>query len=409
MTKANKSGSFLEDQIYDILKTYGDICITKQFPLNDVFGTGKVDFKVEYRNKSFFFEAKNQIVCGSVDQKLPFYLENIRENKYPGHFALIINGNGVRNGALSYLKRKQKELNFSIIDFDDIKHQLDKLLNYDEIQTIKLKLSPVIKWAGGKRMIMDSIIKFFPKKIEGDYYEPFCGGFSVACELYNTCKFSDKTMIYINDTIPQLISLYRVIKQDPYPLIEELKKPNYLSNKTNFELNKARYNSDEYKEEIEIAALFLFLNKTGYNGLYRVNKDGKYNVPFAKRENVKLYDEENINAMHHFFKRCVITCLDYKEILYNVKKGDMVYCDPPYYDTFNSYSKTKFPESEQLNLFSTCSSLKQYSTVFVSNSDCSFINNLYSSCVINKIPVKRVVNSNAKDRSIIIYELFITF
>lgn len=407
MSKANRSGVLLEGLIFDILKTYQGINITKQFPLNDIFGTSKVDFKIDYKGRSFFIEAKNQIVSGSVDQKLPFYLENIRENRYPGHFVFVLNGNGIRNGALSYLKRKQLELNFSIIDFDNISTQLKNLLEYNEAQTVNLRVKPIIKWAGGKRMIMDDIKKLFPQKIEHDYHEPFCGGFSVACELYNTDRFGKNTTIYLNDSIPQLITLYEVVKEAPLELIEVLKDPKYTVNAQNFEQNKERYNSNAEKSNIEIAALFLFLNKAGYNGVYRENKDGKYNVPFCKKENIKLYEEENLMTMSLFLQRCQLSSSDYKQALNKVKEGDTVYCDPPYYNTFNSYSKEKFDGNSQITLSQRCIMLKDKANVMVSNSDEPFIYELYSNCNIHRIPVKRVVNNKGEERSNVIHELFI--
>lgn len=407
MSKANRSGVILEGLIFDILKTYQGINILKQFPLNDIFGTSKVDFKIDYKGRSFFIEAKNQIVSGSVDQKLPFYIENIREKKYTGHFVFVLNGNGIRNGALSYLKRKQMELNFSIIDFDNISTQLRNLLEHNEVQTVNLRVKPIIKWAGGKRMIMNDIKKLFPQKIEGDYHEPFCGSFSVACELYNTDRFGKDTKIYLNDSIAQLMTLYEVVKEQPLELIEVLKDPKYIVNAQNFEKNKERYNSNVQKSKIEIAALFLFLNKTGYNGVYRENREGKYNVPFCKKENIKLYEEENLMTMSLFLQRCHLSSCDYKQALNNVKKGDVVYCDPPYYNTFNSYSKDKFDEKCQIVLSQHCKMLKVISNVMVSNSDEHFISQLYSDCTIHKIPVKRVINNKGEERSSIIYELFI--
>jgi len=407
MAKANRSGVVLEGLIYNILQKYQGIGIVKQYPLNDIFGSSKVDFKIDYKGKTFFIEAKNQSVSGSVDQKLPFYLENIRENKYPGHFVFVLNGNGIRNGALSYLKRKQSELNFSIIDFDNITQQLLGLLEYNQVQTINLRIKPIIKWAGGKRMIMNDIKKLFPSKIEGNYHEPFCGGFSVACELYNTDRFGKDTVIYLNDNIPQLITLYEMIKQNPLALMEELKNERYVVNKENFERNKDRYNSNEIKTNLEIAALFLFLNKSGYNGVYRENREGKYNVPFCKKDNVKLYEEENLMTMSQFLQRCILSCSDYRSALQQARDGDTVYCDPPYHNTFNSYSKNVFDEKSQILLANCCVALKDKVDVMVSNSDEPLIHELYSSATVHKIPVKRVVNSKGQDRTNIVYELFI--
>jgi DNA adenine methylase len=407
MSKANKSGILLEDMIYRVLESFNGINVTKQYPLKDIFGVGKIDFKIEYRNKYYFLEAKNQTVAGSVDQKLPFYIENIREMKYPGHFIFVINGDGIRNGAMSYLKNKQKELDFSIIEFERLEQQLSDLFQNNIVQTVDIKVKPVIKWAGGKRMIMERIKNLLPEKILGNYYEPFCGGFSVACELFNSGRLGEKTIVHLNDNIPQLITLYKVIQNDPVLLLNELKKPEYIVTKDNFEINKERYNNF-YNTEVETAALFLFLNKSGYNGVYRENKEGKYNVPFCKKEFTSLYEEENIYSMHNFLKRCILTCEDYKTVLQNTTIGDVIYCDPPYHSTFNSYSKVKFEEQDQKELAKYCRELKDNGRlVFVSNSDTDFVRDLYRDCDVHKIPMKRVVNSKSEDRSNINYELFI--
>lgn len=409
MARANRSGAILEGLIQDTLNTYTGITIIKQFPLKDIFGTCKVDFKVNYKGWDFFIEAKNQSVPGSVDQKLPFYIENIRERKYPGHFVFVIKGEGIRNGAIAYLKQKQKELNFSIIDFTTLDSQLYNLLEYNLQQTINLKVKPIIKWAGGKRMIMDKIKNLFPEKIEGDYYEPFCGGFSVACELYNTGRFGENTVIHLNDNIVELVTLYDIVKRCPDLLIKELQDVKYIVNSTNFQVNKDRYNNCKNDmNAVEIAALFLFLNKSGFNGVYRENGTGMYNVPFCKKDNVNLYEADNIYAMHFFLQRCVITYGDYTTQLAGVKPGDFVYCDPPYHGTFNSYSKDKFGDENQMQLSNICYEMGSDGvSVVISNSDTDLIRELYHKGELHRIPVKRVVNSKSEMRGDTKYELFI--
>jgi hypothetical protein len=249
MTQANKNGNSLENFVEKLLTSYTGITIIKEYKIKDIFGESKVDFKVEYKGRSFCFECKNQPVAGSVDQKLPYYIENIREDKYCGHFVFILKGNGIRNGALDYLKRKQREMNFSVIHVDNLDVSLKCLLENGEKQCLVSKVKPIIKWAGGKRSIMNHILPLFPNKILKDYHEPFCGGISVACELYNTGRFSNNTTIYLNDTISQLICLYTVIKQDPELLINELSKEQYIISKENFEINKERYNEISKKSE----------------------------------------------------------------------------------------------------------------------------------------------------------------
>lgn len=408
MSKANKNGFSMETEVYNVLKKYKDLCVTREYPIQDIFGKSKVDFKLEYDGKIFIIECKNQTVSGSVDQKIPYYIENIRENKYNGHFVFIFKGNGIRNGALEYLKRKQKELDFSIIKFDELEKGLQELLK-GKSQTIVSKVSPIIKWAGGKRSIMSKIINFFPDKINGDYHEPFCGGLSVLCELYNTGKLSENTKIYLNDNIYQLIYLYQIIKEDPESLVNELGKECYIASKENFEKNKKRYNIlGPQDSKLEIAALFLFLNKTGFNGVYRENKKGEYNVPFGKNSDVSIYNTDNLYAMHELLQKCVLNHGDYCEAIKDMKRGDFVYFDPPYYKTFSSYSSQPFDKENHVTLSEKCYLLKSAGiNMVLSNSSEEFVKNLYKDSVIHKVSVKRVINSKASDRKNEVYELCI--
>lgn len=416
MTKANKNGSILEDNVQQLLETYTSLSFIKEYKIKDIFGESKIDFKVDYKGKSFFLECKNQNVSGSVDQKLPYYIENIRNSKYLGHFVFIFKGKGIRKGALEYLKEKQQEMDFSIIYFDNLEESMKQLFETGQKQSLRTKVKPIIKWAGGKRTIMNNLLPLFPDKINKDYHEPFCGGISVACELYNSGKFSNNTKIYLNDTIFQLIYLYEIIKEDPILLITELYKEQYKVSAENFKKNKERYNelsknNEENKEiRLELAALFLFLNKTGFNGVYRENQKGEYNVPFGKKTNVILYDKDNLYTMHKFLQNCILTCNDYTVALEKAVTGDFIYCDPPYYNTFNSYSKYKFDKKEHSILYKKCQEIKNDNVdVIVSNSYNEFVCDLYKDCTINKIPVKRVINSKAEHRGDIIYELCIKF
>lgn len=273
------------------------------------------------------------------------------------------------------------------------------------------KVKPIIKWAGGKRSIMKYLLPLFPGKIENDYHEPFCGGISVACELYNSGRFSNNTTIYLNDNISQLICLYEVVKKDPRLLIDELSKEQYMVTKENFEKNKIRYNEIRSNIKdflVEIAALFLFLNKSGFNGMYRENLKGEYNVPYGKKTNVTLYEENNLYTMYTFLQNCVLTCKDYSACLENVKPGDFIYCDPPYYKTFNSYSKNKFDDTEHSVLAKRCYELKSNNVdIILSNSENEIIREFYKDSNVHCIPVKRVINSKAENRGDTIYELCI--
>jgi DNA adenine methylase len=406
-SKANKTGSELEESILVILKQF-DPNVVSQYSIKDIYGNSKVDFKLVYNDKVFYIEAKNQSVPGSVDQKFPYYIENIRSGVYGKdvHFIFIINTKGVRNGALSYLKQKQSEFAFSVIDKDCLFESLSVLLKEDTQQTINLPCIPVIKWAGGKRMVMKNISPLFPDKITGDFFEPFAGGVSVSCHLYNTNRVSGK--FYLNDTLQQLVAVYSVLKQDPGSLIQELSSDAYIVNRENFDKIKMKYNTKAYSSDAELASIFLFLNKAGFNGVYRENSSGEYNVPFCKKDNVCVYTNESLQAMSEFLQNSILSSGDYKEVVDKAKPGDVVYFDPPYHKTFIGYSSIKFEEKHHIELRDTCIRLKSMGAkVFVSNSDTPFIRELYSQFTIHEIPVRRVVNSKSKDRKNIVYELFI--
>jgi DNA adenine methylase len=277
----------------------------------------------------------------------------------------------------------------------------DKFLE-DAQKIISAKPKPFVKWVGGKRQLLAQFRlmnlyppeKFDPKT--GRYFEPFVGGGAVFFDLLPEKAF-------LSDLNNDLVITYNVIKNDVEKLISSLKK--HKTDKEYFLTIRAQ-NSIELSD-LEIASRFIFLNRTCFNGMYRVNSKGGFNVPFGKYTNPLICDEQNLRKVSGALKEVEIKKQDYKAILKKAKKGDFVYFDPPYYpinktSSFTSYTSESFLEKEQTELRDTFEELnKRGCFVMLSNSDTPFINKIYSeikSVRITKVQAGRAINSDASKR-----------
>jgi DNA adenine methylase len=240
--------------------------------------------------------------------------------------------------------------------------------------------------------------KFDPKT--GRYFEPFVGGGAVFFDLLPKKAF-------LSDMNNELVVTYNVIKNDVESLIKALKK--HQNTKEYF--LEIRAKEVGKLTDVEIASRFIYLNRTCFNGLYRVNSHGGFNVPFAGNKNPLICDEINLKKISKALKYVEIKKQDYKEVLKKAKKGDFVYFDPPYYpinktSSFTSYTKEAFLEKEQIELRDTFMELtKRDCFVMLSNSDTPFINKIYSEIKIkgkliriNKVYAGRAINSDASKR-----------
>jgi DNA adenine methylase len=273
-------------------------------------------------------------------------------------------------------------------------------------------LSPLIKWAGGKRQILPTLMMHFPKEFN-NYYEPFVGAGSVFMELYNKQKLDGKT-IYISDIMVPLINLYNVVSLQAEALIEELSNPKYANDREIYLGLRQRFNQIKKEEPtVELAALFVYLNKTGFNGMYRENAKGEYNIPFGKQNAPMVCNRTAISNLTNFLSlpNVTVKCGDYLETEPLVQRGDFVYMDPPYYGTFTGYNKDEFGEAEQRRLRDYFLLLTQRGVlVALSNSDCDFIRGLYQDVPgvrMIQIPVKRMINSKVEARGQTKIELLI--
>lgn len=258
---------------------------------------------------------------------------------------------------------------------------------------------PVVKWLGGKRQLLNEINKYVPKNFT-TYYEPFLGGGAVLFEL------QPKKAI-INDINSELMNIYQVIKNDVEELITDLKR--HQNNKEYFyKLRELDRDKEDFKNlnPIERASRVIYLNKTCYNGLFRVNKSGEFNAPFGNYKNPNIVNEVTLRAVSNYFNKAQVsfTCSDFEDILRNTRKGAFVYLDPPYdpiSDTanFTGYDKGGFDRQEQIRLKNACDKLNNKGVKFLlSNSSTDFIRELYQDYRIITIQAKRAINSKGDKR-----------
>jgi DNA adenine methylase len=269
----------------------------------------------------------------------------------------------------------------------------DKKMKYNNLVT------PVLKWVGGKRQLMTEIKKYIPLKFS-TYYEPFVGGGALFFEL-------QPKKAVINDVNEELINLYLVIMNNVEELIVDLTR--YENTEECFYTTRELDRDEEtYKllTPIQRASRMHFLNKTCYNGLFRVNSSGQFNTPFGNYKNPNITNEITLRAVNKYFKEASITFLntDFEDALKGIRKGGFVYFDPPYdplsdSSSFTGYSKGGFDRDEQVRLKSLCDKLNKQGIKFLlSNSATSFIKELYKDYRIEIIKAKRAINSQGDKR-----------
>jgi len=231
---------------------------------------------------------------------------------------------------------------------------------------------PFVKWAGGKTQLLAKLVRHMPSKFNS-YIEPFVGGGALFFEV-----MPDKAVL--SDSNEELINAYIVIKNNVEELIHDLQK----HRNTNEYFYSMRQISPENLSDIERASRFIYLNKTCYNGLYRVNKKGHFNVPFGRYKNPKICDAKNLRNVSKHLKNVRICCKGYKELLAEeAKPGDFVYLDPPYhpvsmYSDFKRYTKEFFVKKDQIELAEVYHELTAKGCLLMLSNSCSkFIFDLY--------------------------------
>lgn len=264
-----------------------------------------------------------------------------------------------------------------------------------------LKGKPFVKWAGGKRQIIDKLKEHVPEEF-GTYFEPFVGGGALLFEL-------EPEKAVINDSNRELMNVYECIQDETKleKMLRELDK--YEANHSEefyFEIrNKDRDKAKFWKiVDYKRAARTIYLNKACFNGLYRVNSKNEFNVPFNKKDKINTYDGPNMRTIHAYFNYRDVTLLscDFEEAVKDAKKGDFIYFDPPYdsdTSTFNSYTEDGFDRNEQVRLARVFKELSDKGCyVMLSNHNTSLIKELYKDFNIHLIEAKRNINANGKKR-----------
>ena len=263
-----------------------------------------------------------------------------------------------------------------------------------------LLLSPILKWVGGKRQLLSEIIPLIDESCD-NYVEPFIGGGAVLFRL------QPKKAI-INDYNTELINVYRTVRDDLDGLVALLKEhEKYNSSDYYYEVRALDRTPDFDKmSNLEKAARIIYLNKTCYNGLYRVNSLGQFNSPYGRYKNPNIVNEVVLRAISKYLNRNEISIRsgDYKDVLNDIEKNTFVYLDPPYMpisssSSFTGYTEGGFGYDKQVELKEECDKLNSKGVQFLqSNSDCEEIRELYKAYRIKVVKAKRAINSDAKKR-----------
>lgn len=261
---------------------------------------------------------------------------------------------------------------------------------------------PFVKWVGGKRGILNELLKYIPQRIN-NYYEPFVGGGALFFKICDTANFS-----YLSDLNVDLVVTYKTIKDRPKELIEKLEI--HARNHNQEYYYKVR-ESQELTDPIENSARFIYLMKTCFNGLWRVNKENRFNTPIGSYKNPNICDRQNILAVSNILQKAEIKYQDFSKIV--PKQGDFVYFDPPYHptaqDSFVKYVSKGFTEKDQIKLRDFALKLSKAGVkVMISNSDSDFILNIYQKDFkIQKISAPRTINRKVDKRESV-FEVLIT-
>ncbi len=293
-----------------------------------------------------------------------------------------------------------------------------RTVRYEKEHAISLK--PFVKWVGGKSQLIDELEKMLPtdgEKVLKKYCEPMVGGGAL---FFNILSKYDFEQLYISDINAELINAYQVIKRDVDSLIEKLQEMQMLfcpmdenGRKFYYYSIRDKFNNMQLCENmaIEKAAYFIFLNKTCFNGLYRVNRKGQFNVPMGAYKNPMICDEENLRNINKVLQNVTIVCGDYSLSKQFIDQKTFVYFDPPYRPIsetsgFTSYNSDSFDDDEQIRLARFIDELNASGAkIVLSNSDPknvnpedTFFDELYKAYQIKRVSATRMINSKAEAR-----------
>lgn len=293
-----------------------------------------------------------------------------------------------------------------------------RTVRYEKSKSVTLK--PFVKWVGGKSQLVEQIKKMLPsdgEKTLTKYAEPMVGGGALFFSILSKYDFEE---LYISDINAELINAYQSVKNDVENLIAKLNEMQMLflpmdenGRKYFYYTVRERFNSTALTEETatEKAAQFIFLNKTCFNGLYRVNRKGQFNVPMGAYKNPTICDDENLRNIHEALKNVTIVCGDYSLSKSFIDKDTFVYLDPPYRpisetSAFTAYNSDVFDDEEQIRLSKFIDEINlSGAKIVLSNSDPknvneddNFFDDLYKNYKINRVEASRAINSKGDKR-----------
>jgi DNA adenine methylase len=259
----------------------------------------------------------------------------------------------------------------------------------------KASARPFIKWAGGKGRLLAQYAPLFPNEI-GDYHEPFLGSGAVFFHLRH--RIGGRA--FLSDRIGELVRSFGAVRDDPGGVIRHLGQHVYEQG----HYYRVRSQNPARLSVAGLAARFIYLNRTGFNGLYRVNRSGRFNVPFGRHTNPTICDAEGLRRASHALAGAEIEQRGYQELSGWAEAGDFVYLDPPYHPltktaNFTSYTADRFGEADQRALAQACRELDAIGARFMlSNSDTPLIRDLYKEFDIQQVFAARAINSQSSKR-----------
>ena len=267
-------------------------------------------------------------------------------------------------------------------------------------KTTQINAQPFLKWVGGKKSLIPQLGPLFPRRFNR-YFEPFLGGAAVFLHL-------QPRHASLSDINPRLIQCYMAVRDDCESVMEQLRKLRRGHSKDAYYEARNRMNSDQELSITERAALQIYLNKTCFNGLYRENRRGHFNVPFGRYDNPRIFDAVNIKKVSHMLRNVTISCQPFERIIDQAQPGDFVYLDPPYHplsktSNFTSFTRHGFDTFDQKRLAEVCKLLdRRGCLVMQSNSDTELIQGLYEDFSVSRVSARRNINSNGRRRGAVL-------
>jgi len=251
---------------------------------------------------------------------------------------------------------------------------------------------PFVKWAGGKRQLAPTITALFPRRIR-TYFEPFAGGGAVFFALAVERRFERAVL---GDQNAELIEAYQVIRDDVDGVIKKLAR---LARRATDRDHYYAVRAQAPRDPLGRAARFIFLNRTCFNGLYRVNRKGQFNVPFGRYKNPTILDEANLRAVSQALKRVELVHGDFEAVALRAQRGDALYFDPPYIQTFGQYTADAFDMADHRRLVATFSALERRGVrILLSNSDNAVSRRLYRKLDMRAVHARRAISRRGTDR-----------